>query len=178
MKIITNTPATRASFCLMVVLGLGMLMPRLAAADTFTFSLTNTGLATDLDGFAINTVAKVATIEIFVSAPNKPTIDRLLFFQDNAISISTIFVNEFQVINNVSTLVGTLEFENDFITSSRGVNNNGGPFDDSIAFTFDYSTVERLAPPPPTPTPEPSSLLLLGTGLLTGLGALRRKLQP
>jgi hypothetical protein len=149
----------------MVLVGIGMLTPALAAADTFNFSFTNNGSGTDISNLSIDTVHNDVSFEMATS----PLTAQLKTLATDGTLISSIFINDFQA----STLVQTDEFDHDLITSVNIVS-LGGDLGTAADVTFTYETTEVLTP---SATPEPSSLVLLGTGLLTGLGALRRKLR-
>jgi hypothetical protein len=65
------------------------------------------------------------------------------------------------------------------ISDAGGYHGGPGSYgDNSGTFALSYSdvTVGTAPPPPPGTTPEPSSLVLLGTSLLSAAGVLRKKL--
>jgi len=156
------TGLAKGAFCLMVLVGISMLMPALAAADTFNFSFSNNGSGTDISNLSVG-----GTTVSFEMATSSLT-SQLSLLASKGTLISSLFINDFQA----STLVETDEFDRDIITSVNVVSVGGDRTVTDVTFVFE--TMQVLTP---AATPEPSSLLLLGTGLLSGLGALRGKLR-
>lgn len=92
-----------------------------------------------------------------------------LFYTNGEDDEFTVFSNDanydfFDITANLNTSL-TLEAISFFGVSDSGT---------SITFLDDVSILAGGAPPP---VPEPASLLMLGSGLLMGVGALRRKLN-
>lgn len=102
-------------------------------------------------------------------ASYSPLLNQVFFIGDGLTGDGTGTVQQFFVPNGASSL---------YLGISDACGYNGGPgcYGDNFgSFSVSYSDV-TVGSGTPSPTPEPSSLLLLGTGLVSAAGIARRRL--
>ncbi len=135
--------------------------------DTYTYDLeiNNYGAQFILDGFTLTGLSGVTDADL--SGPLAALFDPLggVWFTPDSVSVGTIY--GLTLSKNAPYSIGTLT-----ITST----DPAGDVDFSLLDSNGQFCGTVLGPTDPVPTPEPSSLLLLGTGLLSAAGVARRKL--
>jgi hypothetical protein len=164
----------------LLLLTIGVLaMPGRSRADSFTFSISGNSQQGTATSFSLSTTPGPLGMTIKHLTIVTPLADPLVpvLFGDVGTSIQSVIIDAFNTLNGVPTLVGTLEFDNDFVVSV--VDSASQPGDPIATVTFNYQTETTTViggggGSGPSPTPEPSSLLLLGAGLL-GLWPLTRR---
>jgi hypothetical protein len=165
----------KRSLYLLALVVVAMLAPVRSKADSFTLSMSGSSKVTDLTSFTLGPGKDKFTVVIPVSAGLGPS-----FFKDamDSKGITSITIDDYKTIHGVPTLVETLKFGTDLV-STIGESGLGNNPTDKVIFSFDkvtytYSGVGSGPGPGPSATPEPSMLILLGSGI-AGLCGLRKK---
>ena len=162
----------RVTASLRLFLSLSFLLASLFAnADSFTLSLTNNGSGSAIENVSDDTTNKVLFFETFDSQLVQTLTEAL----QKATAIGQLFVNDFDTTTSPPTLTLTTEYDQDFVQS---IESKVDPANNKMFWNVDIdynSSAVVTQPGGSTQTPEPSSLLLLGTSLIGGIGALRRR---
>jgi|SRR5580658_1742705 hypothetical protein len=163
----------KRSFYLLALVVAALLAPVRSKADSFLFSTSGSSKATELNSFALGPGKDKFTVVFPASLALGP-----ILFKDEmgGKGISSITIYDDKTIHGVPTLVETLKFDMDLVsTFSESVSGNN-PID-TVTFSFDkvtYTYSGAGSGSGSSPTPEPSALILLGSSV-AGLCGLRRK---
>jgi hypothetical protein len=172
----------RPIYFLLLLVGV-LAMPSRSRADSFTFSVSGNPQQGTVIALSLGTFGgpppKPTINQLMVVAPvNDPLV--LILSGDVGMGFQSVIIDAFKAVNGVPTLVGTLEFDKDFLVRVvDSVPVQGGNPIATLTFNYETETTTVVG----SPTPEPATLLLMASGLTflagrRGWRSTRNPLEP